>query len=92
MVLGAFESAEYEERTVTAAGGDRVLLFTDGMVDPADFDDQEFGDERLVQLVVRRRDQPAPVIADAALDEVTDFSDGRLEDDATVVVVAIVPR
>ena len=89
MVLGPFEGSRYEEGAVSLGAGDRIVLFTDGMIDPADLRDQEFGDERLVDLVVRRRSQPAPAIADAALDEVMTFAGGRLEDDATVVAIAI---
>jgi sigma-B regulation protein RsbU (phosphoserine phosphatase) len=89
MVLGAFPNVEYEDLAVPVGAGDRIVLFTDGLIDPADLQDQEFGDERLVDLVVRRRDQPPSAIADAALDAVVAFAEGRLEDDATVLAVAI---
>ena len=89
MVLGAFGTATYEEHAIALGAGDRLVLFTDGMTDPAEADDQEFGDDRLVAAVVSRRAAPASSIADGIFDDVTRFAGGRLDDDATVVVMAI---
>jgi sigma-B regulation protein RsbU (phosphoserine phosphatase) len=89
MVLGAFETATYEERAIALDAGDRIVLFTDGMTELADAGDGEFGDERLVEAVLRRRENAASGIAEGIFDDVTQLAGGRLDDDATVVVMAI---
>ena len=89
MVLGAFQTATYDEHTIALGPGDRLVLFTDGVTDAADAGDREFGDDRLADAIVRRRAAPASQIATGIFDEVARFSHGHVEDDATVVVVAI---
>jgi sigma-B regulation protein RsbU (phosphoserine phosphatase) len=89
MVLGAFQTATYDEHAIALGPGDRLVLFTDGVTDAADAGDREFGDDRLVDAIVRRRAASASQIANGLFDEVVRFSEGRLDDDATVVVVAV---
>jgi serine phosphatase RsbU (regulator of sigma subunit) len=87
-VLGMFEDAAYAEQVVDLRAGDRLTLFTDGLSDP-DAGDDEFGDEHLVQAIVRRRSAPASEIADEVLNEIASRHGGHLDDDATIVVAAI---
>jgi sigma-B regulation protein RsbU (phosphoserine phosphatase) len=89
MVLGAFDTATYDEHVIMLRPGDRLVLFTDGMIERAGADDDEFGDERLVDAARRRRADPAAALADALFEEITALAGGRLDDDATVMVMAI---
>ena len=89
MVLGAFDTATYDEHVITLGPGDRLVLFTDGMIETAGADEDEFGDERLVEAVRRRRGDSAAGLADGLFQEITDLAGGRLDDDATVMVMAI---
>ncbi len=89
MVLGAFDTATYDEHVITLRPGDRLVLFTDGMIERAGADDDEFGDERLVEAARRRRCDPASALADGLFEEITALAGGRLDDDATVMVMAI---
>ena len=88
MVLGIFEHADFELGEVTLARGDRLVLFTDGIVE-ATGADGEYGDDRLVQLVRRVRAGTADQIADAIVNDVSAFTGGGLQDDATVMIAAI---
>ena len=74
------------------AAGDTLAVYTDGVVDVRRDDGEEFGVERLVDVVCRASYDEADVIVKRALDEITGFAPGRLRDDATVVLLCRGPR
>jgi sigma-B regulation protein RsbU (phosphoserine phosphatase) len=89
MVLGVFDATSFEQEKVVLAPGDRVVLFTDGIIDAEDVRGDEFGDERLAATVVQRRAASAASLVDGIFDQVTRFNAGPLQDDATVVVLSV---
>jgi phosphoserine phosphatase RsbU/P len=87
-VLGVFPEGTYDEGRVTLRGGDRIVLYTDGITDVCNAADEEFGDERLVALAVASRACSAPALQARLANAVDAFSDGRFQDDATLIVMA----
>ena len=87
--LGAFDSATYEERTLTLEPGDAFVFYTDGICDAA-AGGQEYGTERLRSLVEKEAHRPAGELGDVIL---ADFDAFMLEsehpDDVTLVVVKV---
>jgi sigma-B regulation protein RsbU (phosphoserine phosphatase) len=88
-VLGVFAEWPYEQGELTLAPGDRLVLFTDGVTEAANALDEEFGEERLVQLTSALRDQGAHELKSRILQAVSAFTGGRARDDATLVVVGL---
>ncbi|HLW77407.1 MAG TPA: PP2C family protein-serine/threonine phosphatase, partial [Bryobacteraceae bacterium] len=87
MILGILPMASYEESTAKMQAGDVLLIFSDGVTEAANLADEQFGEERLAELVAGLRDRPAKEIADAIQQAVTDFAQGApAADDITVVV------
>ena len=70
---------------------DDVFVFcTDGIFEATDADGQEFGGERLCEVVNAHRDRPARAIVDAIFDAVTAFHGAATHvDDMTAVAVKI---
>jgi phosphoserine phosphatase RsbU/P len=87
-VLGVFPEGGYEQGRVALRGGDRIILYTDGITDVCNASDEEFGDERLVDLAVANRGCSAPALQARLANAVDAFSDGRFQDDATLIVLA----
>jgi phosphoserine phosphatase RsbU/P len=80
--LGLMNS-EYSEIGLTLQTGDRVLMYTDGVVEAANGGGEEYGTSRLVKSL-----QKAGVSARSVLAEVQEFaSGGTLSDDATAIVL-----
>jgi sigma-B regulation protein RsbU (phosphoserine phosphatase) len=87
-VLGVLPEAEYEQATISLGGGDRVVLFTDGLTEARDAADVEFGEPRLLEAVIAHRACSAPALQARLADAVATFTGGHLQDDATLIVLA----
>jgi len=74
------------------AAGDTLAVYTDGLIEVRRDDGEEFGVERLIEIVSRASSDEAEVVVKRALDEVTGFAPGRLRDDATIVLLCRGPR
>jgi len=88
IILGILPAATYEEFTAQLDPGDILVLFSDGVTEAANPQDQEFGEERLADLVAGMRDRPAREIVEKINDAVMAFTEGAPPaDDITVLVV-----
>lgn len=88
LLLGAMESiAPYESNDVTLEPGDLVVCFTDG-VNEAQSDDmeEEFGMERLQDVIRNHRSKRASEIRDEIITAVSEFAGGHQFDDITLVI------
>ena len=89
IVLGVLTDATYEEVEVSFAPGDRLVLFTDGITEANDTLDDEFGMERLTELLLLHRTKPASQMLGAILHEVGQFTSQGFQDDATVLIITM---
>jgi len=89
-VLGVFPDGSYEQGQVAIQSGDRLVLYTDGITDarPSETVDDDFGEERLIDLVVAERTCSAPALQSRLAEAVAAFSGGHFQDDATLIVMA----
>ena len=86
-VLGVLPGAAYEAAALALEPGDRLVFFTDGLVEAFD-GHEEFGDARLVELVRAHRERSAGALVAMLVEEVKAFSGEAHADDTTVVVLA----
>jgi sigma-B regulation protein RsbU (phosphoserine phosphatase) len=89
LVLGVQASANYQQGETRIVAGDRIVLFTDGLNEAENADGLDFGDDRLVETVVLRRDLPAAALLEQIFAQVREFTGGRFTDDATLITIAI---
>jgi phosphoserine phosphatase RsbU/P len=88
-VLGVFSNCIYERSEVVLAPGDRLALFTDGLTEASNAAGEEFGESRLIELLVANRTIGAAALQKRILDAVTEFCGGDFADDATLIVLAV---
>jgi phosphoserine phosphatase RsbU/P len=88
-VLGIFSSSAYEQGKAHLIPGDRLLLFTDGVTEARNAIGEEFGEQRLLQVLSENRKQSAATLQKRILEALAGFNDGELTDDATLIVVAV---
>jgi serine phosphatase RsbU (regulator of sigma subunit) len=89
MVAGMVDVATHEQGQARLDPGDQLVLFTDGITEAESSDGLEFGDERLLETVVRYRSSNADGMLRGLFDELTRFAGRHLRDDATAIAVAI---
>jgi sigma-B regulation protein RsbU (phosphoserine phosphatase) len=88
-VLGVFPEQTFALGTARLAPGDRMILFTDGVTEASNAADEEFGEDRLLRLLLENRTRSAGELQETILATVAKFSGGRWVDDATLVVLAV---
>jgi len=86
-VLGVFATRDFEMGSAQLSPGDRVILFTDGVTEACGVEGEEFGEARLLHLLEDHRALSADELQAKILDVVGEFSGGRWQDDATLVVL-----
>ncbi|MFQ5607523.1 MAG: PP2C family protein-serine/threonine phosphatase, partial [Candidatus Zixiibacteriota bacterium] len=88
MLIGAFTGATYESERITLDSDDFIFFFTDGISETMNEKDEEYGEERLVETLVKLRGQDADAIIEGALADVDRFY--RIDppqDDRTILVL-----
>jgi len=90
-LIGLFPRSEYIRGQVRLQPGDVLVCFTDGVLEasPADDSENEFGVERLAEVVAETRHRTASEIVEAVLTEVARFSGGHQSDDRVLVVMKV---
>ena len=88
-VLGLFSAEQFTGGEIDLRDGDRVVLFTDGVAEAHDSGGNEFGAEGLLRIAGANGERSAEELLVEMMDGVDGFSDGELEDDATLLVVAV---
>ena len=87
--VGMFSFARFETRIGLCGPGDVFAVVTDGVLEVADGDGQEFGHERLAAIVRENADLPLPRIFDSIMARASEF--GAREDDQTLLLVRVKP-
>lgn len=88
MPVGFFEHAPYANVVEQLQKGDVVVIFTDGVTEALDIHGQEFGEERLIELVKSHCRADASLILERIVQEVQAFARGAAQhDDVTALVL-----
>ncbi len=91
LVIGIMPGAEYEEGKAALGPGDDLVLYTDGITEAANVEDEMFGEERLEALLIEHRHRSAREIEEHVYSGVRDFvGTAAQSDDLTMVVVKLI--
>jgi serine phosphatase RsbU (regulator of sigma subunit) len=85
-VLGLLEEWECAADELRIEGGDLLALFSDGITEAFSDQGEEFGDDRLIDVLRTGRGLPAAALVDVVIRRVAEFSGSQQEDDMTLVV------
>jgi sigma-B regulation protein RsbU (phosphoserine phosphatase) len=88
-VLGVFPDNAYEQGEFPLTPGDRLVFYTDGISEARNQTGDELTDEGVAETARRHRDLDADAMLAAMLVDIERFSDGKFEDDATLIVAAL---
>ena len=85
-VLGLFPDWACSIEECMLFPGDTLVLYTDGVTEAFDVQGQEFGEQRLVESLLRYHQLPPHELLTTILDEVKQFSPHEQHDDITLIV------
>jgi sigma-B regulation protein RsbU (phosphoserine phosphatase) len=88
-VLGIFPDHHYLGGEIELSSGDMLVFFTDGVTEARDAAGDEFGEERLQELLTLGARFSARELRDLIMAAVGEFSDGPVQDDATLMVLKV---
>jgi serine phosphatase RsbU (regulator of sigma subunit)/catechol 2,3-dioxygenase-like lactoylglutathione lyase family enzyme len=85
-VLGIFKKWECEIGERELLAGDSLVLYTDGITESFNAAGEEFGEERLIDVLRQNREMSSRALMDAIIAEVRRFSPHEQRDDITLIV------
>ena len=85
-VLGLFEEWDCSVAELELAVGDVLVIYTDGISEASPNEEDEFGEQRLIDATRSHRQRSADEILEAIISEVQEFSQGEQADDMTLIV------
>lgn len=92
IALGVLEEISLTSREVVLQVGDVLTCYTDGVTESFDHANQQYGTERLCDVIIAQRHQHAQRIIQAIADDVSTFSEGRIYDDVTMMLIKRTPH
>lgn len=89
LLLGALETlSPYDQTDVQLNPGDILICYTDGIDEaPHPELEEEYGTERLKQIILKSRDLSSDQLLNAIVEDVKTYCDNRLIDDLTLMVI-----
>ena len=88
--IGLVEEAEFAEKTIELQKDDLLVLYTDGITETVNLENQEFGRESLINLIKQVNKAPVKQVVQEIRQGLEEFSEGKpLTDDTTIVICKI---
>lgn len=92
ILLGIEPEAAYQSGSSTFESGDLLLLYSDGVTDVLNDQDEEYGATRLETLLAGVSHLPGTAVLDTIISSVESFVGGALPDDLTLLVAKFQPE
>jgi phosphoserine phosphatase RsbU/P len=87
MAVGMFPEFPYEQNVIQLSTGDLLTAFTDGITESENARGEQFGEERLTELLIKYRERPLDELARIVTDAVGNWaSDIEKQDDTTILL------
>ena len=88
VVLGAMKGLKMAEKTIDLCPGDLLVLYTDGVTEAINRQEDQFGEERLIKLIMDNQDLSSDDLKNLIIDQVYDFASGTPQaDDITLMIL-----
>lgn len=86
--IGVIPDADYEERPIFLGSGDILFFYTDGVTEAVNDKGEQFGEDRLVEILIKNNTLSARDIRLLIYDELVSFaSSTHIFDDLTMIVL-----
>jgi serine phosphatase RsbU (regulator of sigma subunit) len=90
IALGVAHEIDLEELSIDLASGDILVMYTDGITEAINEQEEAFGLERLIQVILTHRDLSSQAIIDQVQREVISFAGSQPQfDDITLMILKL---
>ena len=90
LLFGVLENVHYEEGELSLQNGDMILMYTDGVSEAMDSNDEEFGEKQIAHIVARNRELPLDELLSLIENEVSIYhGSSSYSDDFTLLAARI---
>ena len=89
-VLGQFPDWLYEQSELQMRSGDKVLLFTDGLVEACNADEESFGEHNLIRIAQENPTSSAEELMGLLIRAASQHGDEHFQDDASLIVLKLI--
>ena len=87
-VLGMLPEIGYDQRSCSFAPGDLLAVFSDGVTEAESPQEEEYGDDRLGEWLIGRRESESKSLVEGVLADIDQFTEGAPPADDVTVLIA----
>jgi len=88
MIIGIIPDIKFEEEVIPFNKGDLLVIFSDGISEAMNVKEEEFGENKIGDIVMRNRDESPEVLIDIIFNEVLSFTGSKSQmDDMTLAII-----
>jgi serine phosphatase RsbU (regulator of sigma subunit) len=88
--LGILDETDYQETQIRLEPGDRLVFYTDGIVEAMNASREIFGFDRVLEIVQKEKALSAGVLLSKILEQVKEFAGSAIQhDDITVISLSV---
>lgn len=93
MIIGAFETDfAFGEGKNKLLPGDRIAIFTDGIIEGKNEQREEYGLDRLVQLILEESNTDLDTLIEKIYTDYVEYTQGKSNDDLTLLLLEVDPK
>lgn len=89
LLFGVKAEASYEVDKIYLREGDRIFLFTDGIIETRNSAEEEFGEERLLEFLKTNINLSENEFREKLLETINKYGNGNIDDDITLMVLSV---
>jgi sigma-B regulation protein RsbU (phosphoserine phosphatase) len=88
IIVGIQPSMPYEQATISLEMGDLLVVFSDGITEAMNINEEEFGEEKLQSVLIKNKNESAEKLIQIILKEVKHHAGNEPQmDDMTIIVI-----
>jgi sigma-B regulation protein RsbU (phosphoserine phosphatase) len=88
--IGIYPDYHFNEKIVEISSGDTLIVYSDGIIEAINNDEEQFGEQRLLEIIeTNRQSEPAQII-EKIFNGVNNFSQNvQQSDDQTLLIIKL---
>ena len=86
MAMGIMPDIKYSIDKIKVKHGEKIIFYTDGVIEAVDSENNEYGTARLKQIIQKNTKMDCKLMAESIANDVIEFEKGNRFDDITILI------